>query len=72
MSKWNHSVCDDCWKKNASDVTPYRIKEEFREEEVCCTCGAKHKSGIYMRGDPNHPGLKCGGVHGKSESSAVS
>lgn len=59
MSKWNHSICDRCWEKKEPNREPVRVVDA--ERELCCYCGFSHKSGIYVRADPNT--LRCKGVH---------
>jgi hypothetical protein len=58
MSKWNHSICEECWKVRYNG-NPVRVTE--REVEKCCFCGLKQAHGIYVRADPKS--CLCGGVH---------
>ncbi len=58
-NRWNHSICDECWKLIEPDRDPVRFIEA--ETEKCCLCGKEHKSGIYRRGDPKF--MPCKGVH---------
>jgi hypothetical protein len=50
MSKWNHSICDPCWIERSLQREAVRLREPRVEQ--CCFCGKKHKSGIYVREDP--------------------
>jgi hypothetical protein len=61
MSKWNHSICETCWKKQNPDREPIVIKPQFRDEETCCSCSLRHFSGIYVRSNPAD--MPCNGVH---------
>jgi hypothetical protein len=66
MSRWNHSICEDCWDKRNPGREPVRVRLEKLEDmnainEVCCFCGDKHSSDIYVREDP--AGLVCKGEH---------
>lgn len=47
---WTHAICDDCWdKKNPDRPSP---RSNVGEMELCCYCGKKTRSGIYVRGNP--------------------
>ncbi len=59
-SPWNHSTCEPCWELANPGRFPVRIKP--RLEEVCCFCGDKSTSGIYVREDPGK--VCCKGEHG--------
>jgi hypothetical protein len=59
MNRWTHSICTDCWSHEHPDQEPFVMKEEYREEEVCCYCGIKNRSGIYTRENPEN--LACHG-----------
>lgn len=59
MSKWNHSICEDCWKKKNPDREPSRLVDAVTE--VCCYCMNFHKSGILVRDNPDN--LLCKGDH---------
>ncbi len=63
MSRWNHSICEECWNKRHPDREPVRIREEYRDEKPipCCYCSRPHQSGIYVRDDPAT--LSCRGIH---------
>ena len=60
MSKWNHSMCTDCWINSNPGRQPVVVN--IRSVEICCFCGRKTTSGIYVRYDP--VALRCKGVHG--------
>jgi len=50
-NKFRHSICDECWHKLSPESIAHRLKPEYCQEDVCCFCGEKHRSGIYvMRG----------------------
>ena len=53
---WTHSQCINCWNSQNPGRQPSKFKEEFRETETCCFCGASTRDGIYVRHDPR--GLK--------------
>jgi hypothetical protein len=59
MSSYEHSVCDECWKKRSNGRTPHRLVNP--KKETCCFCGKEHQSGIGVLENP----LKtlCGGKH---------
>lgn len=69
MSDWNHSCCDACWMKihvpsrvaRGGSNEPGRLKPELCESLLCCWCGSRNESGIYVRSDPDK--LRCGGKH---------
>jgi hypothetical protein len=46
---FNAAMCDDCWKREEGDREPHRLKEPYREREVCAYCGRETMSGIYVR-----------------------
>jgi hypothetical protein len=57
MSRWNHSMCEDCWNaRNPDRRVPVRAR--YPQEELCCYCGRKHSSGIYYRDDPKNVACK--------------
>lgn len=69
-SKWNHPICDECWKdkcelEGESGRTPYRVKGPFLSREKCCFCHKPTESGIYVRGKPEE--TPCGGEHSESD-----
>ncbi|MFL6311610.1 MAG: hypothetical protein ACJ71W_05850 [Terriglobales bacterium] len=63
MSKWNHSICEECWWKSPNSVEngePHRLKNATKR--ICCYCGAETLSGILVNDNPattpckgNHP-----------------
>jgi hypothetical protein len=59
MSAWNHSMCCDCWDKRWPGNKANR--DHVGPEDVCCFCGERHHSGIYVREDPKV--LACKGQH---------
>ena len=62
MSKWNHSLCDECWAALEGARIPCRVKDG---PETCCRCGEVHTSGIYQRRDPLT--YLCNGTHALAE-----
>ena len=62
--KWTHSMCMECFRKHwphgkySSFQTPVR----FRQQETCCFCLKKHKSGISLKRDPRNRELKCAAI----------
>lgn len=51
MSRWNHAVCENCWRS----LNPYQEPHRglgVNEPERCCYCGTVTQSGIYRREDP--------------------
>jgi hypothetical protein len=53
---WTQAVCEDCWDTWSPGRDPVRMVKPMTE--VCCVCGEKTKSGIYVRADPKtvpHP-----------------
>ncbi len=50
MSRWNHSICEDCWKEKNPEKEPTRATT--RKTKRCCICGKKHMSRIFVREDP--------------------
>ena len=62
MTEWTHSLCESCWRRLWGDERdPVRVRAA--PFEVCCTCGGMHRSGIYVRGNPDD--YLCKGVHKK-------
>jgi hypothetical protein len=60
-SRWTHSICAACW--NAREpLTRRAFPDASNAEDKCCFCGAVHRSGIYVRHDPEDPRLKCKGT----------
>jgi hypothetical protein len=65
---WTHSICDRCWVAENPGRIPHRAlhfnpfsRGLGRAEEICCFCGDKHTSGIYVRRNPDL--TPCGGRH---------
>ncbi len=56
---WNHSLCDACWEVLNPCREPHRIIDP--KSELCCRCRVVHKSGIFVRLDPE--ALPCKGEH---------
>ena len=52
MTEWNQPKCEDCWWEENPGRAPTRIIGQYREVEVCSTCGKEHRSGIYVRQHP--------------------
>jgi hypothetical protein len=59
MSKWTHSICDDCWNQKNPGREAVRVRT--LPLETCCFCLHDHVSGIYVRGDPTT--TPCKGMH---------
>ena len=59
MSKWTHAICQICWYEKNPGREPVTVLNGT--EQICCFCGLKSKSGIYVREDPK--GLRCEGEH---------
>jgi hypothetical protein len=55
MSRWIHSICEDCYEEQEPGRKPVRVREP--EEETCCFCGKPTTDGIFYRFDPSK--LKC-------------
>lgn len=57
-------MCEGCWNKMDPERRAVRM-EIGPEAEVCCFCGERHSSGIYIRRDGLE--LRCKGEcpHGK-------
>jgi hypothetical protein len=60
MSRFAHSVCDQCWAEKNPGTIPHRLTSAAREQ--CCYCGREHESGIRFGEDPER--VACGGVSG--------
>jgi hypothetical protein len=62
VSRWTHSICDACWEKREPQqyLDPYRLEDQ--EEETCCFCSQRHRSGIYIRS--HWADLPCNGETG--------
>lgn len=58
---WTQPSCDDCWQRRYPGRQAVTIKQEMRDAETCCFCGEGHRSGIYVRVDPEtvpYPSIK--------------
>ena len=62
MSKWTHSICEECWRKREPNRTPTCMIAAVTER--CCFCGKEHRSGIYVRENPAD--MECNGIHGEA------
>jgi hypothetical protein len=65
VNEWTHSCCDDCWYKH-NPVFPTLADEwsplhERGPEDTCCFCGVRHRTGIYVRENPEK--APCKGKH---------
>ena len=60
-SRWEHSICESCWKARNPDRVPHRVIGDLLCREFCCFCGDYTNSGIYVRQSPE--GLICMGIH---------
>lgn len=63
MSRFTHSICEECWKKKNPRRSPVRIID-CPPMEKCCFCSKSHYSGIYVRENPAD--MQCNGVHTRS------
>jgi hypothetical protein len=63
MKTWNHSICDPCWLARERGREPVRIQEPYRQISHCCFCGIDHRSGIFVRENPQSERLVCQGKH---------
>jgi hypothetical protein len=52
MSEWTQPLCEACWAALMGDRMPVRMKEDYREAEMCALCKTVTRSGIYARLDP--------------------
>ncbi|HWF03419.1 MAG TPA: hypothetical protein VHA06_07020 [Candidatus Angelobacter sp.] len=54
MSRWLHSICQQCWDRRNPGRQAVKMREEYRDEkaDICCFCGKSHGSGISLREDP--------------------
>jgi RNase P subunit RPR2 len=60
MSKWNHSICEDCWQRLHLGRQPVVLHEKYVETQTCCYCGKEHRSGIFVREAPDS--VRCVGT----------
>jgi len=65
MSRFNHSVCDQCW---AERFTGLHVVARPPKKEICCYCGREHTSGIRRGEDPER--VPCGGKTGVHEEAS--
>lgn len=49
---WTHAQCKRCWDEENPNREPVKIAD--KEVEICCTCGERTASGIYIRRDPKY------------------
>lgn len=61
MSKFTHSICEDCWNKKNPDRPVVKIQVGVFSGERCCYCGNIHNSGIFVRDNPSN--CLCKGDH---------
>jgi hypothetical protein len=59
MSKWQHSICDPCWKQHHPGQGAHRAVKPWKM--TCCYCGAENSSGILVQDNPAN--TLCGGIH---------
>jgi ribosome-binding protein aMBF1 (putative translation factor) len=59
MSKWEHAICEVCWRARQGAREPVRVVKA--SIETCCYCGEATRSGIYVRADPAE--VVCKGIH---------
>lgn len=59
MSKFTHSICEDCWNQRNPDRIAHRVTDV--DPEACCFCAKAHSSGIYVRANPAE--TPCKGQH---------
>lgn len=57
--RWDHAICDGCWKKREPGRDPVRLK--LMQCETCCFCGSPTVDGIFVREDPQK--ALCHGAH---------
>lgn len=49
---WTHAQCKRCWDKENPNREALEILD--KEVEICCTCGERTASGIYIRRNPKN------------------
>lgn len=54
--EWIHNSCQTCWDSLHPDRFPSR--SVITKENICCFCGTKTTSGIYIRVNPKDESLK--------------
>ena len=56
---WTQPACETCFAGVLPKCeNPVRIREDLRDEEVCCMCGRANTSGLFIRVNPStvpHP-----------------
>lgn len=62
MSRWNHTLCEDCWNLRGQGEA---IRMHEAAAEPCCRCGALSAAGIYVRDEPT--AYPCNGEHGANK-----
>lgn len=60
MSRFTHSICEQCWAEKEPGRVPYALLDPPREP--CCYCGREHQSGIRLKQNPEL--VACGGISG--------
>lgn len=68
MSRWNHTICDDCWQKKHPGKAAGRVL--VFKCETCCFCGNPTVSGIWIRHDPKDEKLACKGSEHEEASTS--
>ena len=61
--QWTHAQCRECWDKWHPDKEPFAFRDP--QEELCCFCNKRNRSGIYVRHDPKDDVLTCNGEHNR-------
>src|SRR5215471_1384691 len=68
MSRWNHSICWDCWSKRETVPTgeirrPVRVVTDDLQylNARCCYCSRRTIAGIFKRENPRD--VPCNGDH---------
>ncbi len=59
MSKWQHSICNECWEKQNPGQAAHRMVDAPKRQ--CCFCMKLHPSGIMVHADPAT--TACAGIH---------
>jgi hypothetical protein len=65
--RWTHCLCNRCYF-SAAKAKPERL--DPRPEDLCCRCGARTRSGIYVRANP--AAMACHGKTGTHADGAAS
>jgi len=58
-SRWEHYVCGACYAGLQPGRKPTRVIDA--KPGICCACGKRHASGIFMRANP--ASMACRGQH---------